>query len=149
MDRRFTPPKAKLVTSPTWGPPPPCKQALRWISFSQLHMMIYRKESNRCPAILMSAGGSLVPRRSWLCQSWTLPWAVMSPGNTHWQRGKREPLGTKLSQGKFRLFKFKRYQQNHTVKPHFTDTTLFRTVFFVHGERKPLHSFYTVIFREL
>ena len=27
MDRRVTPPK--WVTSPTWGPPPPCKQALR------------------------------------------------------------------------------------------------------------------------
>ena len=27
MDRRVTPPKQ--VTSPTWGPPPPCKQALR------------------------------------------------------------------------------------------------------------------------
>ena len=27
MDRRYTPPKR--VTSPTWGPPPPCKQALR------------------------------------------------------------------------------------------------------------------------
>ena len=27
MDRRVTPPKR--VTSPTWGPPPPCKQALR------------------------------------------------------------------------------------------------------------------------
>ena len=26
MDRRVTIPK--LVTSPTWGPPPPCKQAL-------------------------------------------------------------------------------------------------------------------------
>ena len=26
MDRRVTPPKG--VTSPTWGPPPPCKQAL-------------------------------------------------------------------------------------------------------------------------
>ena len=26
MDRRVTPPKQ--VTSPTWGPPPPCKQAL-------------------------------------------------------------------------------------------------------------------------
>ena len=25
MDRRVTPPKR--VTSPTWGPPPPCKQA--------------------------------------------------------------------------------------------------------------------------
>ena len=27
MDKRVTPPKR--VTSPTWGPPPPCKQALR------------------------------------------------------------------------------------------------------------------------
>ena len=26
MDRRVLPPE--LVTSPTWGPPPPCKQAL-------------------------------------------------------------------------------------------------------------------------
>ena len=26
MDRRVTPPKR--VISPTWGPPPPCKQAL-------------------------------------------------------------------------------------------------------------------------
>ena len=26
MDRRSTPPKR--VTSPNWGPPPPCKQAL-------------------------------------------------------------------------------------------------------------------------
>ena len=28
MDRRVTPPKR--VTSPTWGPPPPCKQALKF-----------------------------------------------------------------------------------------------------------------------
>ena len=27
MDRRVTPPKR--LTSPTWGPPPPCKQALK------------------------------------------------------------------------------------------------------------------------
>ena len=27
MDRRIIPPK--WVTSPTWGPPPPCKQALK------------------------------------------------------------------------------------------------------------------------
>ena len=27
MDRRVTSPKG--VTSPTWGPPPPCKQALK------------------------------------------------------------------------------------------------------------------------
>ena len=26
MERRVTPPR--WVTSPTWGPPPPCKQAL-------------------------------------------------------------------------------------------------------------------------
>ena len=57
MDRRVTPPKR--VTSPSWGPPHPCKQALRCVSFSQLHMMIYRNKSDRCPAILMSAKGSL------------------------------------------------------------------------------------------
>ena len=27
MDRRVTPPKR--LTSPTWGPPPPCKEALK------------------------------------------------------------------------------------------------------------------------
>ena len=31
MDRRVTSPKG--VTSPTWGPPPPCKQVLRRVSF--------------------------------------------------------------------------------------------------------------------
>ena len=31
MDRRVTP--AKRVTSPTWDPPPPCKQALKIILF--------------------------------------------------------------------------------------------------------------------
>ena len=31
MDRRVTPPKR--VTSPTWGPPPPCKQALRLLVY--------------------------------------------------------------------------------------------------------------------
>ena len=31
MDKRVTPPKR--VTSPTWGPPPPCKQALSSFSF--------------------------------------------------------------------------------------------------------------------
>ena len=29
MDRQVTPPKR--VTSPTWGPPPPCKQAFRHV----------------------------------------------------------------------------------------------------------------------
>ena len=29
MDRRVTSPKC--VTSPTWGPPPPCKQALKYL----------------------------------------------------------------------------------------------------------------------
>ena len=33
MDRRVTPPKR--VTSPSWGPPPPCKQALS-IAFNVL-----------------------------------------------------------------------------------------------------------------
>ena len=33
MDRRVTPPKG--VTSPAWGPQPPCKQALNHTSLSQ------------------------------------------------------------------------------------------------------------------
>ena len=33
MDRRFTPPK-RVITSPTWGLPPPCKQALRFDEIS-------------------------------------------------------------------------------------------------------------------
>ena len=33
MEKRVTPPKR--VTSPTWGPPPPCKQALCHIIFSR------------------------------------------------------------------------------------------------------------------
>ena len=42
---------------------------------------------------------SLVPKRSRLGQSWTLPWAVTSPRDTRQtsreQRGKRERLGTR------------------------------------------------------
>ena len=34
MDRRATPPKR--VTSPTWGTPPPCKQALRNNGYAKL-----------------------------------------------------------------------------------------------------------------
>ena len=34
MDRRVTPPKR--VTSPTWGPQPPCKQALRTYKLKKL-----------------------------------------------------------------------------------------------------------------
>ena len=34
MDRQVNPPKR--VTSPTWGPPPPCKQALSFKFFLQL-----------------------------------------------------------------------------------------------------------------
>ena len=34
MDRRVTLPKR--VTSPTWGPPPPCKQALNFLAYSRI-----------------------------------------------------------------------------------------------------------------
>ena len=46
MDRRVTPPKR--VTSPTWGPPPPCKQALiencpfeTFALFASIHVRMY------------------------------------------------------------------------------------------------------------
>ena len=35
MDRRVT--STKQVTSPKWGPPPPCKQALRLAKTTTLH----------------------------------------------------------------------------------------------------------------
>ena len=35
MDKRVTP--SKRVTSPTWGPPPPCKQALNKHRSGRLH----------------------------------------------------------------------------------------------------------------
>ena len=38
MDRRVTPPKQ--VTSPTWGPPPQCKQALNHEEESQHYMKL-------------------------------------------------------------------------------------------------------------
>ena len=41
MDRQVTPPKR--VTSPTWGPPSPCKQALSRASRCELHSSTDRK----------------------------------------------------------------------------------------------------------
>ena len=38
MDRRVTPPKR--VTSPTWVPPPPCKQALSYWKYDKLHAIV-------------------------------------------------------------------------------------------------------------
>ena len=48
MERRVTPPKR--VTSPTWGPPPPCKQAL---SGEVLFTILIRGHS---PNFLVSKG---------------------------------------------------------------------------------------------
>ena len=47
MDRWVTPPKR--VTSPTWGPPPLCKQALRTktyieIQFQELHTSLFLRK---------------------------------------------------------------------------------------------------------
>ena len=38
MERRVTPPRR--VTSPTWGPPPPCKQALNGYVNVCLHVVV-------------------------------------------------------------------------------------------------------------
>ena len=40
MDKRVTPPKR--VTSPTWGPPPPCKQAInvKTIQYNAIHKFV-------------------------------------------------------------------------------------------------------------
>ena len=37
MDRRVTPPKK--VSSPTWGPPPPCKQALHYAILARQYLV--------------------------------------------------------------------------------------------------------------
>ena len=37
MDRRVTPPKK--VSSPTWGPPPPCKQALNYAILARQYLV--------------------------------------------------------------------------------------------------------------
>ena len=44
MDRRVTPPKR--VTSPTWGPPPPCKQALNYVQGSYLQAFTFSELKN-------------------------------------------------------------------------------------------------------
>ena len=45
MYRRVTPPKG--VTSPTWGPPPPCKQALRQlIHLVLMNLKMYHADGN-------------------------------------------------------------------------------------------------------
>ena len=55
MDRRVTPPKR--VTSPAWGPPPPCKQALK-------QFLNYSAAENLCcifyPALLISNSSILL-----------------------------------------------------------------------------------------
>ena len=45
VDRRVTPPKR--VTSPTWGPPLPCKQALRWPELLGLWLILCYTESKK------------------------------------------------------------------------------------------------------
>ena len=45
MDRRVTPPKR--VTSPAWGPPPPCKQALRCWPYLLYRSVDYGKRAWR------------------------------------------------------------------------------------------------------
>ena len=42
MDWRVTPPK--WVTSPTWGPPPPCKQALSLTSARRNHTRLAKTQ---------------------------------------------------------------------------------------------------------
>ena len=78
-----------------------------WICFScPFYICIFRSGSARVRSReLKCVVSSLVPRRSRLGQSWTLPWAVTSPWDTQLrtssqtsrgQRVKRERLGTRL-----------------------------------------------------
>ena len=51
MERWVTRPKR--VTSPTWGPPPPCKQALNLLRFSRPRCR--RRRRRRCLSSLISS----------------------------------------------------------------------------------------------
>ena len=58
MDRRVTPPG--WVTSPTWGPPPPCKQALRILIYRTWAIVLFmgnetkRMQTRRISGCLIS-----------------------------------------------------------------------------------------------
>ena len=52
MNRRVTPPK--LVTPPTWGPPPPCKQALIPLTIDWIKVV--------CPLLVWKMEQFLMPR---------------------------------------------------------------------------------------
>ena len=54
MDRRVTPPKR--VTSPTWGPPPPCKQTL---TRSTQHLIRYSSPTTKLCFVFIAALSSL------------------------------------------------------------------------------------------
>ena len=41
MDRRVTPPKR--ATSPTWGPPPPCKQAVIYMYQAMPRLLLKKR----------------------------------------------------------------------------------------------------------
>ena len=62
-----------------------------WICFScPSYVCIFRSGSARVRSReLKCVVSSLVPRRSRLGQSWTLPWAVTSPRDTRWERVRR------------------------------------------------------------
>ena len=76
MDRRVTPPKR--VTSPTWSPPPPCKQALSSVrsvdvinSFCDSIYTLPKRQSQRTTVLFRD---TLTVRRlfttNWLNDSW-------------------------------------------------------------------------------
>ena len=69
MDRRVTPPKR--VTSPTWGPPPPCKQALTFGGrcnhyFWDIRLNIHRSPNFRGQSLTIGGrGGGGVEGEGW------------------------------------------------------------------------------------
>ena len=102
MERRVTP--ARRVTSPTWGPPPPCKQALnqarvnhytvdnvrfiRWIALSSLRTTGASTVSDQIPMIQIpfhsqTLEQSTVKTRLVQFQSATLPccWSSFNPSS--------------------------------------------------------------------
>jgi len=60
MDRQVNQPMQ--VTSPTWGPPPPCKQALNQMLFCRSRC---RRRRHHLRSLIFSGGVRRLPKRVW------------------------------------------------------------------------------------
>ena len=89
MNRRVTPPKR--VTSPTWGPPPSCKQALKLPIASKARLVVnmrdlfYHKRSERKHTFRLFIINKKLPK-IWLKSQWSTAFRVVPVENFCEQR---------------------------------------------------------------